>query len=284
VLTLRFPEVSTCQRLMRSKIRQRSFPGRYRKTSKKWALLSALLASSADFSHAHAEKFVSTYAVRFAGLPMGDAVVQAALEGRHYKVAVSADVGVLFINEKVRGEASGMRTGAKLTPEHFWMRMSGTQDSAVDIRFEGTAATNTKISPPLTETALKKRVPLQDVHLRGVLDPLSALLATALSAPSSSNPCDRVLPVFTGQARFDISFRPKAVSQELAEPSLAACQVRLVAIAGHMRGGGLPQDFTMEVAFIKLSRPNLWTLQHLSMPMPIGTVTVDRATTASLGL
>jgi hypothetical protein len=60
------------------------------------------------------------------------------LSAKRYKVAVSADFGVLFINEKIRGEPSGSRIGAKLVPEHFSMTMSGGEDRAVEFHFAQT--------------------------------------------------------------------------------------------------------------------------------------------------
>ena len=60
------------------------------------------------------------------------------------------------------------------------------------------------IVPPLDEKP--DRVPLKDVHKRGVVDPVSALLMPATSAGSLTEPanCNRTIPVFDGAARFDV--------------------------------------------------------------------------------
>ena len=48
-------------------------------------------------------------------------------------------------------------------------------------------------------------------RLRGIFDPLSALLATSLKPLSpSGTPCNHVLPIFTGRARFDLKLHPKS--------------------------------------------------------------------------
>jgi hypothetical protein len=244
--------------------------------------IAVLVASFAFCSSANAEVFVSRYDVSVAGLHLGDAILYTSLSAQHYKVAVSADVGILFINQKVQGEASGSRAGAKLIPDHFRMVMSGTEDNAVDIRFAGSAAKSAKITPPLSAKLLNNRVPLTDAHLQGVLDPLSALLVTSLSSSSSSSdPCHDVLPIFTGYARFDVNLRPKPAGEAHRDSTVVTCQIHYVAIAGHPRSGGAngPQNLKLEIDFKRLSRPHVWVLQHLSLPTPIGTVTVDRAET-----
>jgi hypothetical protein len=250
---------------------------------RRMASLAILIASLAFCSGARAEVIVSRYAVSLSGLHLGDAILHTTLSAERYKVAVSADVGILLLNINVRGEASGTRTGAKLSPDRFRMVMSGGEDSAVDIHFADSAATSAKITPPLPARVLNNRVPLTEAHLRDVLDPLSALLVASLRSPSSANPCHDVLPIFTGYARFDVSLRPKAAGEARGESNVVTCQVRYVAIAGHPRSGGnsasAPQNLQLEIDFKRLSRPHLWLLQHLSLPTPMGTVTVDRAET-----
>jgi hypothetical protein len=244
--------------------------------------LAALLFSIASGSTAWAEVIVSRYDVSLAGLHLGDAILHTTLSPQHYKVAVSADVGILFVNRSFRGEASGSRAGAKLTPDHFRMVMSGGDDNAVDINFAEDSAPVAKITPPISARQLHNSVPLTEAHLRGVLDPLSALLLASLRSPSASgNPCHDVLPVFTGYARIDVSLHPAHGRDTEGGSSVVTCEVRYVSIAGHPRSGahGRPQDFKLEIDFKRLSKPRLWLLQHLSLPTPIGTVTVERTET-----
>jgi hypothetical protein len=228
---------------------------------------------------------VSRYSVSLAGFSLGDAILRTTLSAQHYKVAVSADVGALFVNVKLQGEASGSRAGGKLTPDRFRMAMSGSEEGAVDIRFEGTAATSAKITPPLPAKALNNRVPFTEAHLKGVLDPLSALLVMSIGSTSSSaNPCHNVLPVFTGYARFDVSLHPKSAREAQSEPTVVTCQVHYVAIAGHARSGAAAKDMKLEIDFKRLSKPRVWLLQHMSLPTPMGNVNVDRAETAISGI
>ncbi len=263
------------------------------KDSKKIAIacrftLAALGFSLLCGSAAQAEVLVSRYAISLAGMYLGDAIVHTTLSAQHYKVAVSADVGVLFINRKLQGEVSGTRSGEKLAPEHFRMVMTGDEeDNAVDIRFSEKAVPVAKITPPPPARQVNNRVPLTEAHLKGVLDPLSALLAASLkSKAGSNNPCHDVLPVFTGFARIDVSLHPKPEGEESRETGMVTCDVHYAAIAGHPKSGGsegLPRTMRLEIVLKRIAKPRLWLLENLSFPTPVGTVTVQRAETRISG-
>ena len=251
----------------------------------KFVALAALLSPLVFIPGAKAEVFVSRYDVRLAGIHMGEATVHTALSAKRYKVAVSADFGVLFINEKIRGEASGSRIGAKLVPEHFSMTMSGGEDRAVEIHFAGSMPHSTKFTPPLPEEVLARQVPLKEAELRGLLDPLSALLTASLKLAPAANPCHSALPVYMGQARIDISLHPKAANEPQRDAAAVTCQARLVSIGGAraVASDEALQNIKPEASFVRLPKPNLWLLQHLSLPALVGTVTVERLATAILG-
>ncbi|MFZ0571878.1 MAG: DUF3108 domain-containing protein [Rhodomicrobium sp.] len=244
--------------------------------------LAALFAPPAFLSPAKAEVFVSRYDVRLAGMHMGEAIIHTALGAKRYKVAVSADVGALFINERIQSEVTGSRLGSKLTPEHFVMVMSGGEDRAVEIQFKGSAPPSMKFSPPLEELA-DRPPPLKAADLRGVLDPLSALLTASLKLAPSSNPCTSVLPIFMGQMRFDIHMHQSPAAQAQREPGVAVCQAQYIPIGDAAHAGEGGQFPAPEAVFVRLAKPNVWLLHRLSLPTPVGTVTVDRAETAVTG-
>jgi hypothetical protein len=92
------------------------------------------------------------------------------------------------------------------------------------------------IMPPLEEKA--DRVPLKDVHKRGVVDPVSALLMPATTAGSLTEPanCNRTIPVFDGAARFDVVLtyaETKTVEKPGYKGPVLVCNARYVPIAGH---------------------------------------------------
>jgi hypothetical protein len=92
------------------------------------------------------------------------------------------------------------------------------------------------IAPPLEDKA--DRVPVKEVHKRGVLDPVSALLMPAFGRGGPLDPaaCNRTLPVFDGGARFDVVLS-YAETRNVTIPGYSGpvivCNARYVPIAGH---------------------------------------------------
>jgi hypothetical protein len=223
-------------------------------------LCSAILIASFAFCPAaKAEALVSRYAVSLSGIHIGDAIVRATLSAKRYKVTLSADVAILLVSTKIQGEATGARSGAKLTPEHFQMLATGGEESAVDIRFLDSKTTGAKTLP----------------QLRGFFDPLSAVLLTSLRPAKPAHPCNNVLPIVLGRNRFDMALRLKTATASPGEPATVTCQV-IASVSG-------PRDEPWEIGFKKLSKPHFWLVERVSLPTPNGTMTVERAETAVSG-
>ncbi len=222
-----------------------------------------LLASFTLTLSTKAEVLVSRYTVAFGGIPAGEAILQTALDAKTYRVALSADVGTLLDSTKIQGTASGARAGMKLTPERFQLALSGGEQGTIDVNFKGTGGTEETINP----------------RLRGVFDPLSALLLTSLKPLSPlGNPCNHVLPIFTGRARFDLSLHPKPGEEAQKEPVIVVCEADYAAIPGQAF-----EKIEMEIVFTRVSKPKFWLVERLSMPTSKGTVTIERAETSISG-
>jgi hypothetical protein len=231
------------------------------------AALAAILLGAALLSpQAKADVLASRYAVSLEGVRIGEAIVRTTLDPKTYKVRVSADVGPLLNNTKVEGEASGARTGVKLTPSHYRLITSDGQDSSID--FNAQAAKGEKLNP----------------MLRGVLDPLSALLGASLRpAWAPGAPCDNVLPVLMSRNRFDVSFRPMTGGDK-RDSRIVTCQVRFAVTATSVGASAAAVDNLLwEVAFQKLAKPDFWLVEQLSLPTDMGTVTIQRVETAISG-
>ncbi len=226
-------------------------------------LAAILLASLAPALSANAEVLVSRYNVSFGGIPAGEAILHTSFDAKHYEVAVSADVGTVLESTKIQGTASGARAGAKLTPERFQLALSGGEQGTIDVNFKGEDGSETTINP----------------RLRGVFDPLSALLATSLKPQSASgNPCNHVLPIFTGRARFDLSLHQKPGDDAQKAHDIVVCEADYAAIPGEPF-----QKIELEIIFSKVSKPKFWLVERLSFPTDKGTVTIERAGTSISG-
>ncbi len=225
--------------------------------------MGLLLASLAACWGARADVVVSRYAVTLSGLPTGEVVLQAKFNAKQYEVAVWADVGTILDSTKIQGAASGSRAGIKLKPERFQLVLSGGDQGSIDVNFKGSGGTDATINP----------------RLRGVLDPLSALLLTSLKPFSpAGNPCNHVLPIFTGRARFDLSLRAKPAEEAEGKPAIVICEVDYTGTPGQP-----PEKLDWEISFTKLAKPHFWLLEHIALPTAKGTVSIDRAGTSISG-
>ncbi len=227
--------------------------------------LAAVLAFCAISSPAAAEVFLSRYSVSVDGLRVGDVTTQTVLDAKRYKVGIFADVGVLLSSTQIRGEASGIRSGAKLTPEHFQIAMSGGDQGTVDVNFANSAAA--------AENG--------GARLRGFFDPLSALLAASLKPASPSNqPCNMQIRVFTGRERLNLSLHPKPMDAAPGEVTRVFCQAILSPADGATTAR---EKLNWEIMFTKVPKPHFWLVEHISFPAQEKTVTIDRAETSISG-
>jgi hypothetical protein len=211
---------------------------------------------------ANAESVVSRYAVNLDGARVGDATLHTDLDAKSYKVHVSAEIGALLISTQIKGHASGARSGAKLTPEHFQIVSSGSDEDAMEVDFAKTAGA----SPEGAE------------RLRGVFDPLSALLAASYKPQSrADHPCNSVLPIFTGRESFVLELQPMPAGPEQTAPALMPCQATLSQLLG---GGTRLRQFKWKIAFTQSAKPHFWLVERVSLPTENGTLTIDRTETS----
>ena len=70
------------------------------------------------------------------------------------------------------------------------------------------------IAPPLDDKP--DRVPIAEPHKRGVVDPVSALLMPVAGRGEPMDPenCNRILPVFDGASRFDVTLSVPGLTQQ----------------------------------------------------------------------
>ena len=240
----------------------------------------AALAFLAPAMSANAEVLVSRYNVSMEGIPAGEATLHISYDAKRYEVKVSADVGTILNSTKIEGKATGSRSGAAITPEHFHMVVSGGEEGTIDVNFKGDGEGDTQINS----------------RLRGVFDPLSAMLNTSLKPQATStSPCSNVLPVFTGRARFDLSLRPapaapkeasvsdspfipQAMASAAKEHPVITCEADYAVMPGEPF-----QKIGMQISFTKVAKPKFWLVERITLPTNKGVVTIERIETSISG-
>ena len=190
---------------------------------------------------ASATSFSAEYGISLAGLPIGTADLSASL-GERYKMDIQARLtGLAGVLTRGSGGATalGLLTSPRPVPSSYSVTSrSASEQRTVRLGMAGGNVASVDIAPPLEEK--EDRVPIRDVHKRGVLDPVSALVMPVLRGEAlDPGACNRTLPIFDGGARFDIVLS-YAETRKVDKPGYSgpviACNARYVPVAGHRPG------------------------------------------------
>ena len=178
------------------------------------------------------------YGVSVAGFPVGSARLSYALDGKGYTVTGSGrTTGVvrLFSDGHGKVSAAGTLNGAGPAPAAFAYDVTDDDGKeTLNMAFSGNRVGKVELNPPENPKKLKRRVPLQHSHKVGVLDPLSALFIPA----DANTVCNRTLPIFDGEQRFDLVLSRKRTDQfrggkKNYKGKIVVCAVSYRPIAGH---------------------------------------------------
>ncbi|ACL59385.1 DUF3108 domain-containing protein [Methylobacterium nodulans] len=216
-------------------------------------LLPALLApglllglGSADPAAAARVRAASTavtvdYGIMLAGVPIGTAQMNGAINGAQYKMDVTARLTGLvgaITGGYGSGRASGQVAGAGRPVPGSFAVASHSSSTSITVRMalaRGNVVAS-EIVPPLVVDP--ERVPLDAAAKRAVVDPVSALLMPARRQGDLTDPenCNRVIPVFDGASRFDVILS-YGETRRVEKPGYAGpvlvCNARYRPIAGH---------------------------------------------------
>jgi hypothetical protein len=152
-------------------------------------------------------------------------------------------VGLLKMVNPGKGTAAarGQFANGKVLPVNY-SGSSETKDRTQEVRLSGAAGTINDISISPWRRPTRDRVPVTEEHRVGVVDPMSAALMPVAGSADLAGPeaCNRVLPIFDGQERYDLVFtymRTEPVKEVKGYSGPAAvCRVEYRPIAGHREG------------------------------------------------
>ena len=156
---------------------------------------------------------------------------------------------------------------------------SGMRAGSTKLGFSNGVVTSIAHLPP--ELPKSDTIPLREQHLRGVIDPLSAIML--LSRGSNLNPCDRRLPIFDGKERFDLLLSYKGQvkvneQQPSGQPAIAhVCRVKYQPIAGHKidaENSYLATTDAIEVSLRPIPSANVLVPYQITIPTLIGYATI----------
>jgi hypothetical protein len=199
------------------------------------ATLAALAGLPASAATLNAE-----YAISLAGLTIGSAQLSASLEGDRYKMDVQARMTGLagaITGGQGGATAAGSVSATRPLPNSYGVLSRTSRDQrTVRLSMRSGNVVSVEIAPPVEEK--EDRVQVKEIHKRGILDPVSALLVPVPGRGDVVDPamCNRTLPVFDGAARFDVTLsyaETRLVEKPGYSGPVIVCNARYVPVAGH---------------------------------------------------
>lgn len=222
------------------------------------------------------------YDINFNGFSVGTFEFQSQAEGESYTLNANARLSILLGAFIWSGETRSFGTIVNQAPQPASFSFdfkSNLRAGSTKLGFSDGAVTNIANFPKTIPTV--PIVPLREHHLKGVVDPLSAIMM--LSRTPTGDPCDRRLPIFDGKERFDLVFSRKGemrVTEQApsGQPGIAiVCRVRYLPIAGHKVDSDtqyMAANDAIEVALRPVPSANVFVPYLISIPTMAGSATI----------
>src|SRR5262245_11200625 len=224
----------------------------------------------------------ASYEVSFNGFYVGTFDFEAQTEDQSYSLSGNARLTLLLGAFTWIGEtrAFGLLANQAPKPAAFAFDFkANSKIGSTKVDFDnGSVLEVVHIPKPIPKGDI---VPLREQHLKGVLDPLSAIMV--VSDYSTPDPCDRHLPIFDGKERFDLDMSYKgemkvAEQQPSGQPAIAhVCRVKYKPIAGHKtdaENSYLATTDGIEVSLRPVPSANILVPYQITIPTIVGYATI----------
>lgn len=229
---------------------------------------------------------IANYKITFNGFELGNFRFQSQIGDATYALDGNAELSALLGAFSWQGitRSTGKVDGDVPRPGGYsFAYRSSSKTGSIVMGFDKTGVRDVKTVPP-PEPA-PEIIPVRAHHLKGTLDPLSAVMA--LTRSTGANPCDRRLAIFDGKQRFDLalSFRRQqrvVETKPSGQPDMGfVCAVRYIPIAGYKDNDetrSMSETASIEVLLRPVPSANLFVPHQISIPTIAGVavLTADR--------
>jgi hypothetical protein len=245
------------------------------------ALTVAAAALSGGPGHAQG-KLEARYSVTIAGIPVGQGVWIADITGDQYTTAASGRVtGIarVLTDGEGYGAARGHVNSGRLVPTSYAVTVTADRrPDEIRMAFAGGGVKDLQVEPPTPYNP--ERVPLTEVHRRGVIDPLTAGLISVGGTGDVLTPeaCRRTVQIFDGRQRYDLALAFKRMDRVKAdkgyEGPVVVCTVTYLPLAGHRPNGAairqLAETRDLDIWFAPIAGTRVLAPFRISFPTLIG--------------
>jgi hypothetical protein len=205
-----------------------------------WVLTAAIFAmAGAAVSGAETDplQIDAVYKVSLNDFEVGDFSFKSEVGDKTYLLESSVKISVAgLIGWKGETRTQGAIASKAPNPTGYnFSYESPAKSGSVTMNFNKGSVTGLTIQP--SEDPLPGTLPITAEHIKGVMDPLTAVLS--IVRVEGKNPCDRKISIFDGKQRFDLllSYRKEVritETQPSGQPETGiVCKVKYVPIAGY---------------------------------------------------
>src|SRR5262245_20539730 len=224
----------------------------------------------------------AVYEISFNGFSVGTFDFEAQTESESYTLTGNAHLTLLLGAFTWIGETRSFGLIANQMPKPAAFAFdfkANSKTGSTKMDFANGAVLDVRHIPPAVAKA--DTVPLREQHLKGVLDPLSAIMVVANY--SNPDPCDRRLPIFDGKERFYLVLTYKGQvnvneQQPSGQPAIAhVCRVKYRPIAGHRvdaENSYLATSDAIEVSLRPVPSAKILVPYQITIPTLIGYATI----------
>jgi hypothetical protein len=231
-------------------------------------------------------RIVAVYRVDLAGFNLGDFRLTTVFRGSDYDMRGEGRFSILeglLYDWRGTTASTGKVTGTgPPEPTMYALNFSGGGDKSGQLRisFDGGAVTGVQQVP-------RKRpnphvIPITKEQLEGVLDPMTAAFLYTRSDNPNGDPkvCDQTIPVFDGEARFNLVLKPKRTVRMQKDASTgysgfaAVCGVKFVPISGYRPDNPgiklMSESHDIEVWLVSLPGTPMYVPYRIVLPTLVG--------------
>jgi Protein of unknown function (DUF3108) len=261
-----------------------AFPQELRRASAKILCVLAFSVMATAVARGQG-RLTAHYALSMTGVPIGELVWLVDIGGKLYSTSAAGKANRV-LSALVNGEGSvethGSVGNGRMTPSKFVSHIVDDDgDTTLQVSFENGVAKQTTLQGPPPKP---DRLPVTDANLRGVSDPLTAMLVSAKNAGvtlAAAN-CDRILQIFDGRRRYNLTLSylrtdTFKTAHGYSGPVLV-CSVVLQPIAGYKRDSLLVKYVAgrrdMELWFAPIAGTATMAPIQVSMPTLVGTLKI----------
>jgi len=223
------------------------------------------------------------YDVTLGGVTFGKGAWRVEVRDDQFTSAVSGTTtGLLQMLSTGRGASASrgsVASGGALSASSYSSSIATTQKyDEVRMHLSSGTVKDYMAEPPPSPDP--ERVPVQEVHRRGVLDPLTAAILRVPGTGDTFVPqaCNRKLAIFDGRMRYDLqlAFRrlDRVRSEKGYQGTVVVCSVTFAPVAGHIPSRPviryLQQLRETEAWLAPIAGTRLMVPYRVSLPTPLG--------------